>query len=575
MSQDLNWFAEFNKTAEFEFLKRRPIAYFCAEFALSDTIAIFAGGLGVLAGDTVREAADRNIPFVALGLYYYEGYVCQEINEKGEIIERDVYSKPQDVGLVPVEDGNKNRIIVELSIADRKVLVQAWKWQKGSVPVYLLDTNVVENNPSDQKITNRLYDIDKETRLKQEMILGIGGVRLLEKLGIHPSVYHMNEGHSAMLVLDLIRHEMEEQKIGFADAKNRMSQHIVFTNHTLVSAGEELFSNDLASALLASYANEIAVPIKDIIELGLVQESSIFSMTMLSLRLASKVNAVSQLHQRKAKEIWTDHPMGLVTNGIHIPTWDCLHSRDTVWEDHLENKRKLLLEIKKISGVAFGEHELLLGWARRMVEYKRPLALFEDLTRFKSIATKTDRPVRVVIAGKAPPGDTKGEELIRRLQQIIKEELPNIVVSLPYYDTEMAKLLMSGCDVWLNTPVVGFEACGTSGMKAALNGALPATTKDGWIDEVELFGIGWVLDSDAIHKNVLDILESQIIPMYYAKDEQGIPKQWLMNMLNGRELIQNQFSTTRMLRNYIETMYVKVLEVVRQEQQDDSASLGR
>src|SRR3990167_5901206 len=341
ITEDISWFRQFSKTADFEFLKGRPIAYFCAEFALSDTIPIFAGGLGVLAGDTVREAADRNIPFAAVGLYYHEGYVCQGINERGEIIECSTFSKPQDVGLIPVVDADKNRIIVELSIADRKVLVQAWKWQKGSVPVYLLDTNVVENNPSDQKITNRLYDIDKETRLKQEMILWIGGVRLLEKLGIHPSVYHMNEGHSAMLVLDLIRHEMEERKIGFADAKNRMSQHIVFTNHTLVSAGEELFSNDLASALLASYANEIAVPIKDIIELGLVSESSIFSMTMLSLRLASKVNAVSRLHREKAKEIWKDYPMDQVTNGIHIPTWDRLRSLDTIWNDHIENKKKL------------------------------------------------------------------------------------------------------------------------------------------------------------------------------------------------------------------------------------------
>src|SRR3989338_5582355 len=193
MSQDLNWFAEFNKTADFEFLKGRPIAYFCAEFALSDSIPIFAGGLGVLAGDTVREAADRNIPFVAVGLYYYEGYVCQEANEKGEIIECKISSKPQDVGLTPVVDSRRNRVIIELPIADKKVFVQAWKWQKGSVPVYLLDTNMPENNPSDRKITDKLYDIDKETRFKQEMVLGIGGVRLLEKIGVHPSVYHINE----------------------------------------------------------------------------------------------------------------------------------------------------------------------------------------------------------------------------------------------------------------------------------------------------------------------------------------------------------------------------------------------
>lgn len=563
MTKDLNWFAQFRKTSDFAFLKARPIAYFCAEFALSDAIPTFAGGLGVLSGDTVREAGDRNIPFVAVGLYYYKGYVCQEANEKGEIIECNIFSRPQDVGLTPVVDSDKNRIIVELPIADKKVFAQVWKWQKESVPVYLLDTNVPENNPNDQKITDKLYDIDKETRFKQEMVLGIGGVRLLEKLDIHPSVYHINEGHSAMLVLDLIRHEMEERKIGFTEAKNHVRRHVVFTNHTLVSAGYELFSKDLASHLLASYANELSVSLKDIIELGLVDELGIFSMTMLSLRLASKVNAVSRLHQQKAKEIWKVYPMDQITNGIHIPTWDCLRSQDTMWEDHLENKRKLLSEIKKIKGVAFGEHELLLGWARRMVAYKRPLALFEDLERFKSIATKSGRPVRVIIAGKAPPGDTMGEELIHRLQQIIKKELKDIVVSLPYYGTETTKLLVSGCDVWLNTPVLGFEACGTSGMKAALNGTLPATTKDGWIDEVELFGIGWVLDSDTIHKNILDILESQIIPMYYTRDGKNIPQQWLWHMRNGRELIKNQFSTTRMLRNYIETMYMKILEVVR------------
>lgn len=563
MTDDLNWFAQFGKTSDIAFLKRRPIAYFCAEFALSDNIAIFAGGLGVLAGDTVREAAERNIPFVAVGLYYYRGYVCQEANEKGEIIERNIFTKPQDVDLTLVVDESKNRIIVELPIADRKVLVQAWKWQKGSVTVYLLDTNVSENNPRDQKITDKLYDSDQETRLKQEMILGIGGVRLLEKLGIHPSVYHINEGHSAMLVLDLIRHEMEERKIGFFETKSHMRGHIVFTSHTLVSAGHELFSKDLVSSLLASYANELAVPIKDIIELGLVQESSLFSMTMLSLRFASKVNAVSRLHQKKAKEIWPDHPMNKVTNGIHISTWDCIRSDDTIWEDHLENKRKLLSEIKKITGVVFEEDELLLGWARRMVAYKRPLALFEDLARFKSIATKSGRPVRVIIAGKAPPGDAIGREFLQKLRQITRRELADIAVSLPYYNIEMARLLVSGCDVWLNTPVVGFEACGTSGMKAALNGTLLATTKDGWIDEVELFGIGWTLDNDNIHKNILDVLESQIIPMYYTRDEQGIPQQWLWQMRNGRELIRNQFSTTRMLRDYTETMYMKVLEAVR------------
>lgn len=567
MNGDIDWFNEFSQTPQFTFLRKRPVAYFCAEFALSDSIPTFAGGLGVLAGDMVREAQDRNFPMVGVGLYYHEGYVCSEIDEKGEIVEHCVPTKPSDAGLEPVVDQNQNRIMVEVPIQDRVIRVAGWKWQKGSVPVYFLDTNIQENARMDQKITRRLYDIDKETRLKQEMVLGIGGVRFLEALSIHPSVYHMNDGHSAMLVLDLIRHEMSERKIGFAQARDLMSKHVVFTNHTLVPAGDELFSNDLASALLSSYADEITVPVKELIELGIVQESSIFSMTMLSLRLASKINAVSLLHQKKAKELWTDHPMDAVTNGIHIASWDnilSIVSKEALWNKHQENKRKLLARIEKMTGVHFGERELLLGWARRLVTYKRPLVLFEDLARFRSIAEKSERPIQVVIAGKSPPGDVKAAQLLGSLQRIVNEELKGTVVCLPNYNIELARLLICGCDVWLNTPVVGFEACGTSGMKAALNGVLPATTNDGWISEVELFGIGWVLDSDTIHKNILDVLEYQIIPMYYGVDEGGIPREWLRHMRNSRELVQTQLSATRMLRNYIETMYMKVLEDVQQ-----------
>lgn len=559
MNSDISWFEEFKKTPGFAFLKKRPVAYFCAEFALSVNIPIYAGGLGVLAGDMVKEAADRDFPLVTVGLYYHEGYVCQVLDENGNIVESCKVTKPEDAQLTPVVDQTQTRVTVTVPIQDRVVYVQAWKWERGNIPIFLLDTDMPQNNPSDRKITNRLYDLDKETRFKQEMILGIGGVRLLEALSIHPSIYHMNEGHSAMLVLDLIRHEMYERKMSFTEAKALTSPHIVFTNHTLIPAGDELFSNDLASAILSAYAKELAVPNPDIVALGLVQESSIFSMTMLSLRLAARINAVSKLHQKKAKEIWTDHPMDVVTNGIHIPSWDKMQSHDTIWENHQENKRKLLLRIKKVTGVTFGEDELLLGWARRMVAYKRPFALFEKLSRFSSITRQASRPVRVVVAGQAPPGDTNGAELLQKLESLISNDLKGTAVYLPNYDLDLAQLLVSGADVWLNTPVVGFEASGTSGMKAALNGVLPATTRDGWVSEVELFGIGWVLDSDRIHEHVLDVLEYDIVPMYYTRDGSGVPMQWVSHMRNARDLIQNQFSATRMLREYIEKMYVAAM----------------
>jgi len=554
------WFETFRNSIHYQTFKKRPVAYFCAEFALSDTIPIYAGGLGVLAADFIKEASDQNFPLVGVGLYYHQGYVSQKIDELGVITELRNVNKPTDVELVAVLDHNQKRIIVDVPIQDRIVHAQAWKWQNGSVPVYLLDTDIAENDPNDRRITNRLYDLDKETRFRQEMILGIGGIRLLEFLQIHPYVYHMNEGHSAMLVLDLIRHEMVEHKIGFIEAKELTSHHIIFTNHTLLPAGNELYSNDLASTLLSAYAQELAVPITDIVALGLVQESSIFSMTMLSLRLAARINAVSRLHLQKAKEIWTNHPMESVTNGIHIPTWNQLESTDSLWESHQENKKKLLTEIKKTNDIDWDENILLLGWARRLVAYKRPLALFEDLEWFKSLAENTNQPIRVVISGQSPPGDTKGKEILQKLESLVTKDLKGIVVYLPTYNLSVSKLLIAGCDVWLNTPVVGFEACGTSGMKAALNGVLPASTKDGWIDEVDLQGAGWILDNDKIAQSLLDVLEKQIVPMYYAVSNGGKPNEWVRYMQHACELIYSQFSTTRMLRNYIETMYLPALK---------------
>lgn len=402
-------------------------------------------------------------------------------------------------------------------------------------------------------ITNRLYVSDKETRLKQEMVLGIGGIRLLEALNIHPSVYHLNEGHSAMLILDLMRHEMVKRQVSFQDAIALAKRHIVFTNHTIVNAGHDVFSNDLVATMLQKYAEELQVPANEIVNLGLIQDSSRFSMTMLSLRIAAKINAVSKLHQQKALEIWSDHPMEVVTNGVHVPTWDGEVGEDIALY-HSEQKKLLLKHVRKSSNVTWGENDFIIGWARRMVSYKRPLALFQDVEKFKALAARSGMPVRVVVSGFAPPGDVDGGLLLKQIQHMAQNELRDFIVYLPNYDLEVARLMVAGCDVWMNTPVVGFEACGTSGMKAALNGTLPVTTKDGWVYEAELFKVGWIVENERVNTSIFSLLENEILPMYY----QG-RTEWVSHMKNARAMAKTQFSATRMLRDYIEKMYLPVL----------------
>lgn len=529
----------------------RPIAYFCAEYALSDNLQIYAGGLGVLAGDYVREAGDSGLPFVAVGLYYSGGFVHKELSNEGRVVDLHNGKRPEDAGLTLVKDETGAAVKVKIPIAQSIVTAQVWLYEYKSAKVFLLDTKVSENSEADQRITETLYITDKEVRLKQEIVLGIGGLRALLSMDIHPSFYHLNEGHSALLIYELIHHEMKEHNLDFEGARARVRERVLFTNHTLVTAGNDVFSNDLVSLLLTKYAQEIEIPVKQLVDLGLVQQSSTFSMTILAMRAADRVNAVSKLHAKKAKEIWSDHPMTPITNGIHLPTWDRVGENE-MWSQHQVNKQKLLQVIKEQTGMQWGENDLLLGWGRRMARYKRPLALVERLKQFGEMARDSSRPIRVVFAGIAHPADTDGKELLEELQYRLSSDLSGVAVYLPHYNLELAGLMTSGCDVWINTPVVGFEACGTSGMKAALNGVLPLSTRDGWMDEVEMYGIGWALTDNDLTQNMLDTLSDQILPLYYEKNQSGIPEQWVAMMKNARQLIKNEFSMSRAMRQYLE-----------------------
>jgi glucan phosphorylase len=549
------WFSQFKQSQEYRRLNQRPVAYFCAEFGLSSELPTYAGGLGVLAGDLVKETASQNFPLVGVGLYYHEGYAHHQLNSTpGK-------KTPQDFGLSLVVNSKKEPVLVSLLIQDRTVYAQAWRWQEGPVSVYLLDSNVAQNTPADQQITNRLYTTDKETRIEQEMILGIGGLRLLKTLGINPGLYHLNEGHSSFLVLELTKQVMDDQKADFSQSCRLAREQVVFTNHTLLPAGREIYHNDLIAAMFGKYAETLKVPVTEIITLGLVKDSSLFSMTLFSLQLSAKMSAVSALHAKEAAKVWTSHPLEQVTNGIFLPRWDQIQSnnKSQLWPKHQKNKRKLLGVIQEKTGVSWNENTLLVGWAKRLVPYKRPLAILEDIPRLKAIAQKKDQPLRLVFAGLCHEEDQKNENLLHRLQEILSKELPQIAVFLPGYNINLAQLLTAGCDIWLNTPVVKSEACGTSGMKAALNGVLPVSTKDGWVDEVELFGIGWIVNDTDITSSLLNTLEHQVAPMYYEHLKNPTASDWLKHMQNGRELVLNEFSMSRVLKEYTEKLYLPIL----------------
>lgn len=530
---------------------RRPIAYFCAEYALDDKLQIYAGGLGVLAGDYVKEAADQDVPLVAVGLYYSEGFVHKELSPEGRVVDLHESKSPEEVGLTLAKSKTGEEIRVSVPIGQAEVQIRVWIREEKNLKLYLLDTKVEENSGPDQHITDTLYTTDKETRFKQEMVLGIGGLRVLLALGYHPSFYHLNEGHSALLIYELIYHEMTEYKLDFEAAKGRARERVLFTNHTLVAAGNDVFSNDLVALLLSKYSEEIAIPVKQLVDLGLVQQSSTFSMTMLAMRAAGKINAVSKLHAKKAKDIWSDHPMVPVTNGIHIPTWDKVGEGE-MWSAHKENKRKLLQIIQEKTGTVWEDNVILLGWARRMVKYKRPLALVERLKQFGEMARDTNRPIHVVFAGLSHPADEDGQSMLEELQYRLSSDLKGVAVYLPHYNLELSSLMTAGCDVWINTPVVGFEACGTSGMKAALNGDLPMSTLDGWVDEIEMLGVGWGLQDNDLTESMMNTLNNQILPLYYEQNAEGIPEAWLTMMKNARELIKNEFSMTRALKQYLD-----------------------
>ncbi len=544
-----NWFLEFKKTEEYKAFAKNPVAYFCAEYALDSSLPTYAGGLGILAGDYVREAAMRGFPLLSVGLRY----------QKAQSV---LSSKKQEAKnkLKTVIDKNNQEIIVSVPIGKRIVKAKAWLWEEDEAKVFLLDTDITENDPKDREISKCLYDENRDNRLKQEILLGLGGFRLLALLGYHASVYHLNEGHSAFLTLELVRHEMKHQRVNFRDACEFAKKHIIFTNHTLVPAGQEVFSSDKISSFIELCAEEICLNNKDITTLGAWEsDSNIFSMTTLSFKLSTKSNAVSKLHAEKSKKIWPNQIIDFITNGINVKKWDKIvdTSIKNIWERHLENKRKLLTLVKEEVGEIWNETDLIFVWARRLVEYKQPLLFLDNIEKIIEISRNSPVPIRIIFSG--PTGGNESP-LVATIKKIIEEKLKGIAIFVPNYSTEIAEILTAGADVWLNTPLVGFEACGTSGMKAGLNGVLSLSTRDGWVYEVTPDEVGWVVNDSQNGEEMRSVVERNIIPLYFDHLKNPKDSVWVKKMEKVRSLIIDNFSTSRVLKEYIEKLYIPTLK---------------
>jgi glycogen phosphorylase len=595
-------------------------AYFCAEFGLVDCLPIYSGGLGVLAGDHLKSASDLGLPLVAVGLLYQKGYFAQYLNAEGWQQERypvnDFHNIP--VQLERKADGTELRIAVEYP--GRMVYARVWRVQVGVVSLYLLDTNIEPNSSYDQDITDALYGGDLDTRIHQEIMLGIGGFRALEALGHKPSVYHMNEGHSGFLILEHMKVLMQRDGLSFIEAKQVAQSSQIFTTHTPVSAGFDLFPPDKTMYYVGHYASVYGLGKDEFMGLGRENVGDLespFSMAALAMKTSSFVNGVAKLHgvvsRKMFQNMWKDVPIDEVpitsiTNGVHArscvaksvqelydrylgpdwseksiedPIWNKIDSipDEELWRNHEHSRSEMVVYVRdrivshlkergatqaeiRHSQEALDPGVLTIGFARRFATYKRATLFLRNLDRIKEIMVGTKgRKVQFVIAGKAHPKDIPGKALIRDIVHFTRTEGMNSVVFVPDYDIYVSRVMVAGCDIWLNTPRRPHEASGTSGMKAAMNGLPNLSILDGWWDEADYVKTGWPIDNREVYSDeeyqdeveansFYDLLEQEIVPLFYDRDKEGLPRKWVAKMKDAIRLNCPTFNTARMLRDY-------------------------
>ena len=562
----------------------RPVAYFCAEYGITDRLPIYSGGLGILAGDIVQEAANLGLPFVAVGLFYKQGYFHQRSDENGQ----QEYTKaidPIDAGLTLLQEAD-DTMLIEVPIEERIVYAQVWQFAVGGNALYLLDTDHWKNNEADKLITDQLYSGGQEKRIMQELVLGVGGLRLIEHLKLNPSVYHMNEGHSAFLALELISKYLDRTGSNFEEAVKKAKRQLIFTNHTLVPAGNDAFPNELMCRLLGKYAFDSKLTIERVLSLGVAEMAEHFSMVMLAMRMASISNAVSKVHAKKAAELWPAYPLKAITNGVHLPAWvspelQLLFEQampdwkrkasdpkiwngvrtlpsELLWETHQHLKHQLLDDVYARTGIHLEPNVLTVVWARRFATYKRPDLLFSDIEALKKLLFGK-QPIQIIVAGKSHPADSQGKDIIRHIEHLANYELKHRAVFVDDYSISLSKVLVAGADIWLNTPIYGLEASGTSGMKAAANGVLQCTVPDGWAAEVDWNARGFALPADKTETAIYPLFSKKIIPAYYKRDKGNIPQVWLKLMKESIATISPRFSSQRLVEEYVSQLYKPLL----------------
>ena len=618
---------------------KNPVAYFSAEFGFHESIPNYSGGLGILAGDHCKSASDLDLNFVAIGLLYRHGYFKQQIDKEGVQEAVNLNQNFHDLPIREVRRGDAN-LLISVRILDREVFAKIWQLQVGRVSLYLLDTETPENNAEDRLITAELYGGDLEMRMRQEIMLGIGGVKALSALGIEPDVFHMNEGHSAFLALERIRLNVVERKLDFYSALQVVAAANVFTTHTPVPAGNDSFPREMMRKYFAQFAKELNIPFDELFSFGQtrVNPSDPFSMTILALRLSRHANGVSKLHGEVTRSLWKDvwtgvpvHevPITSITNGVHTKTWMApefsalyrKYLRD--WEEHLtepdfwrgvidipdtqlwETHQKLKLrlvefvrerirmrrervgespEALRSANQILDPEILTIGFARRFATYKRGALLFSNQERLHRLLNDTTRPVQFIFAGKAHPRDEAGKALIQEVYKFSRQAgLENRLVFVEDYDSYIARRLVQGVDLWLNHPLRPLEASGTSGMKLAPNGGLNLSVLDGWWREGYNGNNGWAIGPEIENgtiefQNEVDagslyqLLENQIIPLYYAKPDGKLPLAWLQLMRESIRSVTPVFNTHRMVKEYTERLYIPAAKSHKDFSRDNCAA---
>ena len=621
------------------------IAYFSMEFGLHDSLKIFSGGLGILAGDYLKQASDSNVNIVGVGLLYRYGYFTQNLSLNGEQLESYLPQKFSQLPLNPVrindnENSNEsNWLKIRIALPGRTLLAKVWKVDVGRTPLYLLDTDIEENSAEDRSITHQLYGGNNENRLKQELLLGVGGIRLLDAVGIKPTIYHCNEGHAAFIGIERMRKFVHEDFFTFREAQEIVRASTLFTTHTPVPAGHDAFSEDLLRTYIPHYADRLNIDWNTFMNLGRARENNSnekFSMSVLALKLSQEVNGVSRIHGRVSREMFANlfegfYPdeinIGYVTNGVHYATWAAKQWQqlyknnfnnafendqsnkenwreifnvpdEAIWKIR-QGKRKELIDFlksrlmdnltrrqenpKNIIEVveSFNENALTIGFARRFATYKRAYLLFKNLEKLARLVNNPTMPVQFVFAGKAHPADVEAQGLIKQIIEISKrKEFIGKITFIENYDMTIASKLVQGVDIWLNTPTRPLEASGTSGQKAVMNGVLNFSVLDGWWAEGYVENAGWALKEEITFNNpqyqdeldaetIYDILENEVIPAFYDKDENGISAKWVSFIKNNIAEIAPVFTTKRMIDDYMRMYYSKLFERTKKLSEND------